>query len=143
MTSIVAYCSTRQLGRGEFNPATTKVLHLINNVGSGIVVGVAFFVSNILCVFDVHMDNFVRDLGVKFFPILVCTLLCYFHNSCLPVAGESSAKSAAVSRGTEKAQSEELAALTKQIASLEKREVRYNFVLKHLNSRLTVLELPS
>ncbi|KAG0587308.1 hypothetical protein KC19_2G155100 [Ceratodon purpureus] len=63
----------KMLGRGEFNPATTKVLHLINNVGSG----------------------------------------------------ESSAKSAAVSRGTEKAQSEELAALTKQIASLEKREVRY------------------
>nr|XP_024401614.1 mitotic spindle checkpoint protein MAD1-like isoform X2 [Physcomitrium patens] len=62
-----------KLGRGEFNRATTKVLHLVKNLESG----------------------------------------------------GSSTKSTVVTRETNKTQSEELAALTKQIASLEKREARY------------------
>ena len=62
---------------------------------------------------------------IRIVPALACTFQCHSYNPCLPVAGGSSAKPPAVTRGTDKADSEELTALTKQIASLEKREARY------------------
>jgi len=56
-----------------------------------------------------------------------------FHRACLSEAGESSTKPTAVSRGTDQVHSEELAALTKQIASLEKREDRYSVFRQLIN----------
>lgn len=68
---------------------------------------------------NVYLENSVGN------RVQICPGSSPSHRACFSEAGESSTKPTAVTSGTHQAQSEELAALTRQIASLEKRESRY------------------